>query len=290
MRILLLLLGISGWLIGRSGEIDGLRTRQDVVRFVRKVDAVYKRIPIFREGGADTGAIDNRYFKLDMDGNGRVDLVVNGGYLLVILDFGNGHYRLSNLGEVGAEYHGIDRLLAIDSMGEPKKLVISHRQGMAWNDTQSKPLLLRDTLVARFGSMVEFNPKVRDDFRFDSIKIVTSRCFGTCPVFEMMIDAAGKARYHAIQFNDEEGFFTGKLSAEDMQDLLGLLQYMALDKLDTDYMVNWTDDQTAVLKIGYNEKVKRIRDYGERGTFGLRLLYDWFFRYRKKVSWRRDNV
>jgi hypothetical protein len=131
MRILLLLFGISGWLIGRSGEIDGLRTQHDVVRFVRKVDAVYKRIPIFREGGADTGAMDNRYFKLDMDGNGRVALVVNGSYLLVILDLGNGHY---------------------------------------------------------------------------------------------------------------------------------------------------------------NGRVKRIKDYGERGTFGLRLLYDWFFRYRKKVSWRRDNV
>src|ERR1700722_7996933 len=103
MRILFLFLGVLGWLVGRGSEIDGLRSRQDVVRFVGKVDAHFKRVPIFWEGGKEGSAIDNRYFKLDMDGDGRVDLVVNGRYVLVILDLGKGHYRLINVGEVGAD-------------------------------------------------------------------------------------------------------------------------------------------------------------------------------------------
>jgi hypothetical protein len=158
---------------------------------------------------------------------------------------------------------------------------------VAWNDVQSKPTFFKDTLVVRFGEILEYNPAPSDGFRFDSINIVTSGCFGVCAMFEMTIVAGGDAWYHAIRFNDEEGYFVGRLSNEELKDLSELLQYMALDKLDTNYEVNWTDDQTVFLVVSYDHKIKRVRDYGKQGTFGLQLLYARLFWYRKKLKWQR---
>jgi hypothetical protein len=67
--------------------------------------------------------------------------------------------------------------------------------------------------------------------------------------------------------------------------LIAILQYIQLDRLDNNYAVNWTDDQTAFIEISYNNKTKVISDYGEIGTFGLSSLYAKFFNWRKSIQW-----
>jgi hypothetical protein len=58
------------------------------------------------------------------------------------------------------------------------------------------------------------------------------------------------------------------------------------ETLQDNYAVNWTDDQTAKLKITYdNGKVKSIRDYGLLGTYGLDRVYQLLFELRENQKW-----
>jgi hypothetical protein len=51
--------------------------------------------------------------------------------------------------------------------------------------------------------------------------------------------------------------------------------------------VGWTDDQTAWLRIRFSDgTVKEIKDYGLKGTFGLRLIYSIFFDLRSNQDWK----
>ncbi|HEY4291315.1 MAG TPA: hypothetical protein VGN00_29640 [Puia sp.] len=52
---------------------------------------------------------------------------------------------------------------------------------------------------------------------------------------------------------------------------------------------DWTDDQTLTVEIRYNGKVKKIEDYGELGTFGLKRLYSFFFSWKKRVEWEEEG-
>jgi len=67
---------------------------------------------------------------------------------------------------------------------------------------------------------------------------------------------------------------------------VNLLNYIDFETLQDNYAVNWTDDQTAKLKVTYdNGKVKSIRDYGLLGTYGLDRVYQLLFELRENQKW-----
>jgi hypothetical protein len=73
----------------------------------------------------------NRFYKLDLDENGLTDLVVNGNYLIVIMDMG-GQYNFFNLRKDKIVEGMLESLIAIDSVSQPKKLVVRLRKGQDW--------------------------------------------------------------------------------------------------------------------------------------------------------------
>ena len=93
------------------------------------------------------------------------------------------------------------------------------------------------------------------------------------------------ANYKAIKYNEVTGEFKATIPTKEFNDLITLLKYLPLDKLQNEYTVNWTDDQTATTEIKFNIKSKIITDYGEIGTFGLSILYSTFFSWRKAIEW-----
>lgn len=72
-----------------------------------------------------------------------------------------------------------------------------------------------------------------------------------------------------------EGKFQAEADKEVFSSLCNLLNYIDFSHLKDRYSVSHTDDETADLKITYNDgKVKLISDYGMTGTFGLNLVYE----------------
>ena len=259
----------------RANVIDQLQTRQDVEKFlVRKVSKEFKDAEIFgARPGRDSAAMPGWFYKIDLDGNGLTDLVINGLQFIVVMDRGDEGYQVRDLGKRDWEDAAIV-LRGIDSVGSWKGLVVG-----------DKVHERQDTLVYHLGGFIEYNAYPLEHFGVESIRFAAGGCYGTCPVFELRITGDGHVTYHAQAYNHQKGDFAGVIPPEEFERLKTLLAYLPLDRLDSSYTVNWTDDQTVWLEIHYNGRVKRISDYGAIGSRGLSWVYGLLFSLRDKVEW-----
>jgi hypothetical protein len=146
MRLLfcLFLLGFYGYL--QAGEIDQLQTKRDVEKFlIRKVNKKFKDWGVFRDlSKRDSTGLSNRFYKLDLDGDGLTDLIINGQYLMVVMDRGKKGYFLYNLTALPFDDLAV-KLFAIDSGGTEKKIIVRQHKGRL------------DTLVYHAGGIMEYN-------------------------------------------------------------------------------------------------------------------------------------
>lgn len=270
----------------RANEIDGLMSREDVRQFlVKRVSKDYKKTDLFAKPyDGDSTAYSGQFFKMDIDGNGLTDLIVNGRDLQVVMDWGRGKYGVVSPDRFRLSFWAV-HLGGLDSTGGVRKLITRMKwDTLRMRDNHPVPIEL-DTLVWWRGGFIEYDPAPVADFRFESISVSTTRCFGTCPVFTMTVNADGSARYEAIQFEDQLGVFTGTVPAKNVSSMIDLLKHIPVDRLASQYAVDWTDDQTINVEIRYNGKVRQLSDYGLCGTFGLNRLYSYFFGWRKTVEW-----
>uniref|UniRef100_UPI0025C73B24 DUF6438 domain-containing protein n=1 Tax=Chryseobacterium sp. TaxID=1871047 RepID=UPI0025C73B24 len=157
----------------------------------------------------------------------------------------------------------------------------------------------KQILEYQFGDFVEYNSNPHNYIPIKKIEFSTSMCFGVCPVFQLIIDKNQKALFTAERFNFDqneenlseniEGKFHTKIKNEDYQELIKILEYIDFPNLQDEYSVDWTDDQTLILKITYgNGKVKTIQDYGASGTYGLKKIYKILFNMRKNQDWIKE--
>lgn len=259
----------------RANVIDQLQTRADVERFLmRKVGRRFKDEVIFgARPGRDSMAMPAWFYKIDLDGNGLTDLVINGLQFIVVMDQGDKGYQVHNISERDVEGLAL-QLRGIDSVGCWKGLIV-------WDRKHGR----QDTLVYHLGGLVEYNAYPLEQLGLEWVRFAAGGCYGTCPVFEMRISGDGHATYHAQQYNHEKGDFAGVVPAGDLERLKALLAYLPLNRLDSSYAVPWTDDQTVWLEVHYNGQVKRIADYGAAGSRGLSGVYGLLLALRDKVEW-----
>ena len=77
------------------------------------------------------------------------------------------------------------------------------------------------------------------------------------------------------------------LKQRELTEIIDLISYLDVASLNNNYSVSWTDDQTVFLRVKFADgTVKTITDYGLRGTFGLRHLYNKFFALRTNQDWK----
>jgi len=282
MKILCIISLLFSFNLTYANQIDSLKTIKDVNAFLAsKVDKGFETSPLLEANGKRPGApgkkIKNKFYKVDIDNDKLTDLVIDGYALAVVLDKGNNHYEIKYLKDSREQ---VPSLVAIDSAKTPKKLII--------HPSREKDKLT-DTLVYLYSNFIEFNANPDVNFSLEKIKFTTQMCFGRCPAFEMTIAKDKKVIYRAGPYNDEEGDFTGVISDNEFNALIGLLRYIQIAKLKSNYSVGWTDDATALVVISYNNRTKTIRDYGEIGTYGLAVLYSRFFAYRKSIKWSKKE-
>ena len=297
-------------------KIDSLKTNNDVQNFIRKSNARYeefelKRIQDFdRDYKTDsiTKIIANKlgitssYYTTDFDHNRYTDLLVIGDNKdcwgkkscsfnsMVIMNFGNDSLKFINIVR--------DRHTSIVPTIEKRKdetiLIINNPDQISWKNEKYKNGSI-DSLIYRNGDFIEYNPKVIK-YSIERIEFSTGPCFGTCPIFSLLLTKNEKSEFKAVAYNfgddswDEngEGKFICNLEEKKWVELTDLINYIDFLSLEEDYAVDWTDEQSCTLKIVYdNNKIKVIRDYGLMGTFGLKKLYQQLFDLRFNQDWKK---
>lgn len=267
-----------------ANEIDKLQSVSEVTMFLKAhVDKAWREEVFLEPTLTDTTTYDkNKFFKLDLDANGLTDLVVNGNYLFAVTDEGNGKYS-SHFIDRGAFIGKKYNLLTIIHKESTSLLVVKgyNRYQRAGLDN-TKP----DTLLLKFGAFIEYQP-TPNKLQVSQVSFSTSGCYGTCPIFELAIQADRTAAYHAMKYNKKKGKFKAVIDTVTYNRLVATLQYIHLSTLKNSYQVGWTDDQTVYLEVKLsNGQVKRIHDYGAIGTFGLANLYGQLYKLRETQGWK----
>ena len=266
-----------------SNSIDEIQTARDVNLFLERAFPKYGSALLDENAFVTSDYGKNKFYKLDLDGNGLTDLLVDGSDLVAVLNTDGENYTYHYL-DIGSSDIYTHTVVNIIRQADQPLLVI---RGF---NSEAKVALTKETektILFKFGEFIEYNPEP-DKFRIQKIAFETTGCYGTCPVLEMRIDERRRATYHAIHFNERKGNFSSLISLDAFNKLVDTINYLGLKRLKDDYAVGHTDDQAATLTITYdNGQVRKIEDYGMEGSFGLANLYNQLFDLRTSQKWRR---
>lgn len=289
-------------------KIDSLKTNLDVEQFMRNVDSTLKyyklksptdfvpsnRMDTVAIAIADSLKIDKPFYRLDLDNNGYSDLIVfttttwneNQFDSFTLLNYGSDSIRVVST----QPYRHTFTVPKIIYRGEEPIVEIHYPDILDWK-TQKVEKINR-LVTVKFGDYVEVNDNV-ENYTIEKIEFSTTPCYGTCPVFKMTINkdksAIFKPQYYNLSESEKEEKQVLKtiIDNKSYNQIIKILNYINFPTLEKEYSVSWTDDQTSILKITYNNgKVKTISDYGLTGTYGLRRLYEMIFELRKNQDWK----
>lgn len=216
------------------------------------------------------------FHKVDLDGNGLIDLVVNDiRRPIAILAFDNNEYLKYPL------YTGRDigycqfSILSVESANSLPQIIL--QQASQLNLPNTNIINRIDTLIFKNQAFVEYNPKPTNG-RIDTIVISTTNCFGPCPVFDLAISADGAMKFVGEEHVLMEGDYQDTVPQEKLLEIFEILNYIGLDTFREAYSVGYTDGQTIKVGIRYNGNQKiTLSDYGLSGTRGLAVFYNKIF-------------
>lgn len=311
--LLLLCLFTAGTVAGSA--IDSLETNDDVVRFL---DAHLPGLGgsgdysfVFRTGDTaallpapddttladrladDTGLLQqlaarpsrsNRFYKVDIDGNGRTDLVIDGTALLVVMDMEDGIKELFIDGNWWASYAymGITHV-----PGSSTGILLLHY----YKDSTGLVATV-DTEVFKYGGLVEYNPSFT---KSDVQKIVLSKNTATDMVaatgdFCIMVDAKGYSIMHkdaGHAANNIAGDSCYTLDSVLAGNLMNFAAYADLRGKKDSY-VRQVDHSTGIdVTISYNDgTVKHIHTWSMIASIGLESLAVWLGDICHTLPWK----
>jgi hypothetical protein len=108
--------------------------------------------------------------------------------------------------------------------------------------------------------------KEENSVNIDVIALSSSGCFGTCPIVNIIIDSTGGVTFYGERYIDKIGFFEGQIAKERFERIRSKFKQADIGKLQQDYSVGWTDDETiSTTFVSKGEIVNSIEDYGEAG-------------------------
>ena len=141
---------------------------------------------------------------------------------------------------------------------------------------------------------IELNKKQKM-YHIEKIEYQTTRCFGTCPQFKIVIDKSKNATFDAQHHNRKDknekeikGKYKATIKDKDFDEIVNFLNDIDFPNLKDNYTVGRKDYPSCFLTITYdNGKLKKISDLGLSGTSGLKKIYNLLFELRFNQEWEK---
>ncbi len=116
--------------------------------------------------------------------------------------------------------------------------------------------------------------KVNPNEKYDEIIISSSGCYGTCPIFSLLISRNGRVLFFGEEFNLKNGLYSSKIDLKTFEKIENNFKKANIQNLEPFYSADWTDDNTITVSFIRNGKiVKTISDYGNKSPNDFRLAY-----------------
>lgn len=286
-------------------KIDSLNSDADVEKLIHSFNETYRAFKLkpvsgfnfrFSSNGpckevADFLGITKSFYKADFDNNGYSDLLAIGDYydfqIFVVMNYGRDSLKLNRLTRRSFQECTFPKIL--------NDTIIRYyfMPENNWHDKVQLSSLKYIDLTFKYGDFVEYNPKPLV-YSIEKIEYQTTTCFGICPKFYISILKDKSSFFKAEAYNRESrnskevnGTYSTTLTDTSFLEIINLLNYIDFPNLKNNYDVGWTDDQTCILTVTYdNGHVKTISDYGLIGTYGLERLYQLLFDLRFNQKWK----
>lgn len=136
-------------------------------------------------------------------------------------------------------------------------------------------LVQKDTLVHRFGHLIEFNSKPENKkFRF--VQLHSSCQFGGCPDYKIKVDSVGNMLLQNIKNTREEpGFLQSVCDDTYYNELKNISRYLRVPSPKHTFGKSESADQFITCYIVWEDGSSiQITDYEKGGTYGLAALYE----------------
>ena len=121
--------------------------------------------------------------------------------------------------------------------------------------------------LSEFGHDDRRTQEIIDQLQFDSLSLERSECYGTCPVYQVVLRRDLSATYHGERYVERIGAWHAGVSLGAYGRLSYLIERLDVMAMDSSYALPVTDMPTATLRIwprgGARRKV--ISDYGGAG-------------------------
>lgn len=129
------------------------------------------------------------------------------------------------------------------------------------------------------------------DWKIERIGFYSTGCYGTCPSMYLEIDTVGNIYFNGRYYTEKEGFYSGKLSANELEIIKSEVNSIALDNLKKMYSAGWTDDQTCGVMIKTNDTIYESSAYGfDKEPIELRILFHRLMELYKNAELKKDTT
>ena len=110
---------------------------------------------------------------------------------------------------------------------------------------------------------VKHSQKLDTTFQFDRISLVSSGCYGSCPIFKVNLYSNGNFEFYGHQYTVNRGYFASKIAIEKYNEYANNFRKVNLSALKENYEADHTDDEAVRVYFWKNNKmIKKIQDYG----------------------------
>ena len=116
------------------------------------------------------------------------------------------------------------------------------------------------------------------------ITLERTSCYGTCPSYQLTLDADGMVRYQGKDYVREKGRRTGQVTGKGLQQILKKIHEIRFFELQDKYnsleingsMLVVTDQPTTITSVTRAGRTKKVENYfgGPKGLYDLEQLID----------------
>ncbi len=108
-----------------------------------------------------------------------------------------------------------------------------------------------------------------DHSGIDEIGLERMVCFGTCPIYTVIIRKDGTFRYIGEEYVQHKGTFTGTVDMKDLRDLFKYINDMHYFQLATGYAYPVTDNPGTFTMVRRGKQEKLVMNYANSGPSEL---------------------
>ena len=103
------------------------------------------------------------------------------------------------------------------------------------------------------------------------VKITLERtaCFGTCPIYSLVISGDGNVTYEGKRFVKTLGVQTYQIPVSDVEELVALVYQKNYFSLKDRYEFSATDLPTVITTVRVEDEIKTVENYGGAGPAQL---------------------